>query len=238
MDMPSKALTRLTHIGNIDYFYLSNQSIYYVTSSLTVDPKVYRMSLDGKKATRVSPIVLEAQDKSYQYFFGWDKESGDFVLKRKPLPSTGEMYTNTEENSYENTEADEAEKLSTYQVYFSDYIGDAESDTFVYAEHDEKTQTSYLHLFNKGKDTVRKLREWEAEPVDIVHGWVYFTAYSIHDSVTGGLFAVRPDGTGLRQVGNGDLNGDRYVGSIKSYLVFRKLNKEGIPDGGFTFIKE
>lgn len=150
-----------------------------------------------------------------------------------------ETYIGTDEDTYYDDEKQEekAENLSTYLVFMNGYIGDVESDQFVFSERDSDNRTSYLHLFKNGKDTVRKLKGWGSDPLDIIDGWVYFTVYSeITDS--GGLFAIRSDGSGLRQVGNKDLDSQRYVGQFKSYLVFRHLNQQGDPDGRFTFIKK
>ncbi|MBT2290116.1 hypothetical protein J7E73_13365 [Paenibacillus albidus] len=51
-EMSSKKLTRLTSLGGIDQFFLKNKSIYYITNSMTIEPGVYRMSLDGKSRVR------------------------------------------------------------------------------------------------------------------------------------------------------------------------------------------
>lgn len=241
LNMPAKTWTRLTYTGNIDYFYFRNNSIYYVTSSLTIEPGVYRMSMEGKDAVRVNESVMEARDKSYKYYFGWDRYAQDFVLKRKPLSDVDndETYISTDEDTYyvEEEQEDKGERLSTYLVFMDGYIWDVESDQFVYSERDDANRTSYLHLFKNGKETVRKLKGWSSDPLDIIDGWVYFTV-DAEDSDSGGLFAIRPDGSGFRQVGNKGLNSQSYLGTIKSYLVFRHLNQQGIPDGSFTFIRK
>ncbi|WP_223110745.1 hypothetical protein [Paenibacillus sinensis] len=240
LNMPVKTWTRLTYTGNIDYFYFSNNSIYYVTSSLTIEPGVYRMSMEGNNAVRVNASGMEARDQHYQYYFGFNYYTQDFALRRKPLSdvTNDETYIRSDEDTYyEEEQDDKSEKLSTYEVYMNGYIWDVESDQFVFSERDSDNRTSYLHLFKNGKETVRKLKGWQSEPLDIIDGWVYFTVAS-EDTDAGALFAIRPDGSGFRQVGNKDLYSGNYLGTIKSYLVFQHLNQQGIPDGGFTFIKK
>ncbi|MHA6534750.1 hypothetical protein [Paenibacillus sp. BAC0078] len=223
LEMPSKALTRLTFTGGIDGFNLKNDSIYYFTGSMTTEPGVYRMPLDGKKpAVRINPAMLDTGDKSYRYYFGSADMSLPYLyfpLLRQKWPVAGEQYIDPEE-----AEQDFEESVSQYEVNYSDYLGDRDADIFMFTERDEESGISYLHLYNQGKETVRKVKDWVIEPVDILHGWVYFTVDS-EESDLGGLFAIRPDGTGLRQVGNGDLSASYYLGSVKGYLVFEHYNE-------------
>lgn len=223
MDMPTKTVTRLTFTGGIDGFSLQNDTIYYFTGSMTVEPGVYRMPLDGKKpAVRINPAMQDTGDKTYRYYFGSADKSLPYLyfpLVRQKWPAAGEQYIDPEE-----VEQNSEESVSQYEVNYSDYLGDRDADIFMFTERDEESGNSYLHLYNKGKETVRKVKDWVIEPVDILHGWVYFTVDS-EDSGSGGLFAIRPDGTGLRQVGNGELSASYYLGSIKGYLVFEHYNE-------------
>lgn len=239
LEMPSKRLTRLTSQGGIDQFFLKNKSIYYITKSMTIEPGVYRMALDGKSKVRVSSTLLDEQDKRYRYYIGSGIQSDGldvyFPLMREPLPSTGDKYIEQKDVEIEDNwkpVKDKEEQLSTYFFYMTDYIGDADSDSFVYVERDEETGTTYLHLFKKGNEIVRKIIGWELEPLDILHGWVYFTA-SAENFEAGGTFAIRLDGSGLRQVGNNEFLQSDYLGSIKRNLVFQNRN-----DGTFTIMKE
>ncbi|GIO85781.1 hypothetical protein J25TS5_27130 [Paenibacillus faecis] len=230
--MSSKKLTRLTNLGEIDQFFLKNQSIYYTTNSMTIDRGVYRMSLDGRSKKRVSPTVLDPQDKKYHYYIGYGIQTlGDlyFPLMRQPLPSTGEMYI--EENVDDETAFDrifkktKEEQLSSYSFFMTDYIGEADSDSFFFVERDRDKHTTYLHLFQKGDEIVRKIIGWDLEPLDVLDGWAYFTV-SDEDKETGGVFAIRMDGSGLRQVGGNEFFYSDYLGSIKRHLVFQNRNDD------------
>jgi hypothetical protein len=237
-EMSSKKLTRLTNFGGIDAFYLKNNNIYYINGSMTIEPGVYRMSLDGKAKVRVSPTVLDEQDQKYRYYIGSGIMNPGtdvyFPLMRQLLPSTGETYIQPKEDRiYYNREPGKKreEQLSTHFFFMSDYLGDAESDVFVFVEQDEEKNVSYLHLFNKGNEIVRKIKGYVLAPVDILDGWVYFTA-GVDNSEIRGLFAIRVDGSGLRQVGNNDVSENYYIGSINQNLVFKNLNEDS-----FTIIK-
>jgi|GEM_PF-6182179 len=236
--MSSKKLTRLTNLGEIDQFFLNNQSIYYTTNSMTIDPGVYRMSLDGRSKKRVSPIVLDPQDKKYHYYIGHGIQTlGDlyFPLMRQPLPSTGEIYI--EENDDDETAFDrifkktKEEQLSSYFFFMDDYIGEADSDSFFFVERDRDKHTTYLHLFHKGNEIVRKITGWELEPLDVLDGWAYFTV-SDENRETGGIFAIRTDGSGLRQVGGNEFFYSDYLGTMKRHLIFQNRN-----DGSFAILK-
>ncbi|WP_334075361.1 DUF5050 domain-containing protein [Paenibacillus sp. A14] len=234
--MSSKKLTRLTNLGEIDLFFLKSQSIYYTTNS--IDPGVYRISLDGSSKIRVNPIVLNPQDKKYHYYIGYGIQTlGDiyFPLMRQPLPSTGEMYI--EENDDDETAFDQIfkktkeEQLSSYFFFMDDYIGEADSDSFFFVERDRDKHATYLHLFQKGDEIVRKIIGWDLEPLDVLDGWAYFTV-SDEDRETGGIFAIRMDGSGLRQVGSNEFFYSDYLGSIKRHLVFQNRN-----DDSFAILK-
>lgn len=238
LTLSSKKLTRLTNLGEIDQFFLKNQSIYYTTNSMTINPGVYRMSLDGKSKKRVSPIVLDPQDKKYHYYIGYGIQThGDlyFPLMRQPLPSTGEMYI--EEKDDDETVFDrifkktKEEQLSSYSFFMTDYIGDADSDSLFFVERDKDRDTTYLHLFHKGNEIVRKITGWELEPLDVLDGWAYFTVRAA-DSETGGIFAIRTDGSGVRQVGGNEFFYSDYLGTIKRHLIFQNRN-----DGSFVIVK-
>ncbi|MEK5237399.1 hypothetical protein NST99_17065 [Paenibacillus sp. FSL L8-0470] len=239
LEVSSKRLTRLTSLGGIDQFFLKNKSIYYITNSMTIESGVYRMALDGKSKIRVSSTLLDAQDKRYRYYIGSGIQTDGldvyFPLMRQPLPSTGEKYIVQKDDEIEfnwKTPKNNEEQLSTYFFYMTDYMGDADSDSFVFVEHDEEADTIYLHLFKKGNEIVRKIIGWELEPLDILHGWAYFTAKA-ENLEAGGTFAIRLDGSGLRQVGNNEFLLSDYLGSIKRNLVFQNRN-----DGTFTIMKE
>lgn len=135
-----------------------------------------------------------------------------------------------------NTGARKGEWLSTYDFFMDGYMADAESDTFVFIEKNDETDTSYLHLFKAGQETVWNSSHLIFELVTISDGWIYFTA---EDEASGqrGLFGIRADGTGLRQVGNGDIMYFLYEGTYKDQLVFRKRTPElGDDSGAFIFV--
>ena len=231
--MHSKKVTRLTNAGGIDYFFFNNESIYYMKSS-----SLYRMSMDGSLPEKVSKTLLDEGDQTYRYYFGGFNmiEGGpDFPLMRKPWPSTGETYIESEDKDsdyYEESDREIREQISTFDVQYSDYLGSISSDTFVFTERDSQTDISYFHLINKNIDTIRSIRNWIIDPLDIVHGWVFFSARNEEwDQV--GIFAIRPDGSGLQQIGNNEYAFSDYLGSIKQNLVFKDRN-----DGSFILVKE
>jgi len=234
-EMPSKKLTRLTSLGGIDQFFLKNKSIYYITNSMTIEPGVYRMSLDGKSKGRVSSTILDERDKRYRYYIGSGIQTDwlevYFPLMRQPLPPTGGTYIEQNDDNWDS-EKNKEEQLSTYFFYMTDYMGDADSDSFVFVERDKEKGITFLHLFNRGNEIVRKIIGWELEPLDILHGWAYFTA-SAENLEIGGTFAIRLNGSGLRQVGNNEFLQSDYMGSIKRHLVFQNRI-----DGSFTIMKE
>lgn len=234
LEISSNKLKRLTNEGDIEYFFLKKNSIYYVKGSMTIEPSVYRISMSGKSRVRVSPTVLDEGDKKYRYYIGstGPLDMGDdiyFPLVRQPWPSTGEKYIKRQEK--EESEHKGEEVLSAYEVGYSDYIGDVDSDSFVYTEKDLKSGASYLHLFFKNTEKVRKINDWSLEPVDIINGWAYFTAESL-DGNKSGLFAIQLDGSGLHQIGNDEFTYSDYIGSVKGYLVFQDRN-----NGSFTVYK-
>ncbi|MFC5529718.1 hypothetical protein [Cohnella yongneupensis] len=237
LEISTKKIKRLTNEGNIDYFFLKKNSIYYVKGSMGMEPSVYRISLNGKSKVRVSPTVLDVGDKKYRYYIGSTGpiEEGEdiyFPLVRNPWPSSGEKYIEPleEEYSLESENKDE-EVLSAFEVEYSDYIGDIDSDSFVFTEKDAETEMSYLHLIFKNKEKVRKINGWSVEPLDILNGWVYFTAEDT-EGQNSGLFAIKLDGSGLRQIGNDEFSYSDYIGNVKGYLVFQDRNK-----GSFTVFK-
>ncbi|KAI7256820.1 hypothetical protein KC345_g10921, partial [Hortaea werneckii] len=191
---PDRVKTYLVLEDGIDGFTIKNNSIYYYKGSMTVEPGVYRMPLDGKQAeARINAALMDTGDKSFRYYIGSaDMSRRDlyFPLVREKWPVTGEPYINQDEIVQDSEEA-----VSQYEVNYSDYIGDRDSDIFVFNERDEDTGSSYLHLFYQGKETVRRIQEWIVEPLDILQGWVYFTVDK-EISGQGGLFAIRPDGSG------------------------------------------
>lgn len=63
-------------------------------------------------------------------------------------------------------------------------------------------------------------------------GWVYFTVND-EQSAESAMFAVRPDGSGLRQIGNQEFLRGHYIGSVKRHLVFQDFR-----DFSFRVIRE
>lgn len=235
LEIATKQMKRLTNEGDIDYFFLQNNNIYYVKDSM--GSAVYRISFSGNSRLRVSPTVLDVGDKKYRYYIGSTGpiRSGEdvyFPFVRKPWPVTGEKYVEPlAEYHGIGIEHKGEEVLSAFEVEYSDYIGDMDSDSFVFTEMDAETSTSYLHLISKNKEKVAQVNGWSIEPLEILNGWVYFTAEDTEQEI-GGIFMIKLDGTGLRQVGNDEFNYCDYIGNVKGYLVFQDRNT-----GSFTVFK-
>lgn len=190
IELPSKKLTRIAKLEGADYFFIRNDSFYYTAGSMTTDPSVYRLSLDGKTKQQVSPTVLDTQDQRYRYYIGHATAPQFglyFPLMRQPLPLTGETYIEDQMDTLDydmERRVNRGEQLSTLEFDMTDYIGEPDSDAAAFVEREQEggwgwgdtaakekeERVTYLHLFHHGDETIRKITGWEVELLDILHG--------------------------------------------------------------------